>query len=109
MKKNKDQWEEEAKDHFIAALKESSGGDWAVSDTDVVVDERTNRNFDYQLKSGTDFIALEIFRLVENRDEIIRNKLWSTIANAIAAELRKRDITRLLPPAHTAGARATLP
>jgi hypothetical protein len=92
MKKNKDPWEEEAKDHFIAALKESGRGDWAVSDTDVVVHECTNRNFDYQLRSGTEFIALEIFRLVENRNEIIQQKVWSTIANSIAAELRKRGI-----------------
>ena len=36
--------------------------------------------------------ALEIFRLVENREEIIRSKSWSTIANSIAAELRTRGI-----------------
>jgi hypothetical protein len=92
MKKKKDQWEEEAKDHFIADLKAQGRGDWIVSDSDVVVDKQTNRNFDYQLQSGTEFIALEIFRLVENREEIIRSKSWSTIANSIAAELRTRGI-----------------
>jgi hypothetical protein len=90
MKRKKDQWEEEAKDHFIANVKAQGRGDWSVSDTDVVVDEQTNRNSDYQLKSGADLIALEIFRLVEAPAEIVRQKSWSTIANAIAAELRTR-------------------
>ena len=91
-KKKKDKWEEDAKDHFIAELKGQGRGDWTVSDTDVVVDKQTNRNFDYQLQRGSEFIALEIFRLVESKQEIVRGKSWSTIANAIAAELRKRDI-----------------
>jgi hypothetical protein len=90
--KKKDQWEEEAKDHFISALKDMDQGDWAVSDCDVVVDQQTNRNFDYQLQCGTEFIALEIFRLVESPEEIKRGKSWSTIANGIVAELRKRGV-----------------
>lgn len=90
--KKKEQWEEDAKDRFIAALKAEGRGNWIVSDTDVVVDKQTNRNFDYQLKCGNELIALEIFRLVENREEIIRSKSWSTIANGIAAELRRRGI-----------------
>jgi hypothetical protein len=48
--------------------------------------------FDYQLQAGTEFIALEIFRLVETPEEIIRSKSWSTIANSIAAELRSRGV-----------------
>jgi hypothetical protein len=92
MKKKKDQWEEEAKDHFVADLKAKGQGDWVVADSDVVVDKQTNRNFDYQLQSGTEFIALEIFRLVETPEEIIRSKSWSSIANSIAAELRSRGI-----------------
>ena len=90
--KKKEQWEEDAKDRFIAALKAEARGDWIVSDTDVVVNKQTNRNFDYQLNCGNEFIALEIFRLVEKREEIIRSKSWSTIANGIAAELRKRGV-----------------
>jgi hypothetical protein len=92
MKKKKEQWEEEAKDRFITALKDVGRGDWIVSDSDVVVDKQTNHNFDYQLKSGNDFIALEIFRLVDTEQEIVRQKSWSRIANAIAAELRTRGI-----------------
>ncbi len=88
----KQQWEEEAKDRFIAGLKASGRGDWAVSDRDVVVDAATNRNFDYRLSSANSHIALEIFRLVENEEELANQKLWDIVANQIAAELRKRGI-----------------
>jgi len=100
MKKKKDQWEEEAKDHFIADLKAQGRGDWVVSDTEVVVDNKTNRNFDYQLKCGNDLIALEVFRLVDSKQEIERQKLWSLISNLLVAELRKREVkgfTILIP------------
>ena len=90
--KKKDQWEEDAKDHFIAALKDAGEGDWTVTDADVVVDKATNRNFDYQLQSGKNLIALEIFRLVESKQELVRQKTWSIVANSIAAELRKRGV-----------------
>jgi hypothetical protein len=92
MKNKKSQWEEEAKDRFITDLRAQGRGDWVVSDSDVVVDEQSNRNFDYQLQCGREFIALELFRLVEAQEEIIRSKSWTTIANAIAAELRARGI-----------------
>lgn len=100
MKKKKEQWEEEAKDHFIADLKAQGRGDWIVSDSDVVVDKQTNRNFDYQLQSGTDFIALEVFRLVDSKQEIERQKLWSLISDSLVRELRKRGVkgfTILIP------------
>lgn len=112
----KQQWEEHAKDHFIADLKAQGRGDWIVSGEDIVVDKQSGINFDYQLQHGTDFIALEIFRLVETRDEIIRQRSWSTIANSIASELRKRgikgytihspyvfDVSRLKIPAFVSG------
>jgi len=92
MKKKKDQWEEEAKNHFVAELKAQGRGESIVVDSDVVVDAQTNRNFDYQVKCGDDFIALEIFRLVESQQEIVRSKSWSTIADSIAAELRRKGI-----------------
>jgi hypothetical protein len=92
MQKKKDQWEEEAKDRFVGALKAAGRGDWIVADSDFIVDKLTNRNFDYQLQHDKEFIALEIFRLVESPEEIKRGKAWSTIANGIAAELRKRDL-----------------
>lgn len=56
------------------------------------MDKATNRNFDYQLQSGGSRIALEIFRLVEGKEELVRQKTWSIVANSIAAELRKRGV-----------------
>ena len=91
----KQQWEEDAKDRFIVALSALQRGNWSVSDRDVVVDAATGRNFDYELQCETaqQSIALEIFRLVDDEEEIARQKLWAKVANSIAAELRKRGIT----------------
>lgn len=89
----KQEWEEEAKDRFIAAMRTMSRGEWKVIGQDVVVDSDTGRNFDYQLLSTEQRqIALEIFRLVDDEEEIAQQRLWSTVANSIAAELRKRDV-----------------
>jgi hypothetical protein len=65
---------------------------WVVSDTEVVVDRKINLNFDYQLQCGSEFIALEIFHLVDSKTEIERQKSWDLISNSIAAELRKRGV-----------------
>lgn len=62
---SKDQDEENAKDHFIAELRQQGRGVWKVIATDVEVDPATHINFDYQLESKGDLIALEVFRLVE--------------------------------------------
>jgi hypothetical protein len=88
----KPQWEENAKDHFIAELEALGRGDWTVSATDVVVDKLSKRNFDYELRRENEFIALELFRLVEGEQEVARSKVWSKIANRIAAELRKKGV-----------------
>lgn len=92
MDRKKDPSEERAKDHFVAFLKEQGRGDWVVSRTDVVVDQQTNINFDYELRSGEQHIALEIFRLVETKEEIIRSRDWTTITEQITARLRKKRI-----------------
>src|SRR5215467_10273568 len=88
----KQNYEEDAKDHFIAELKRQGRGDWIVVDTDVEVDPKTRINFDYKLQSEDDFIALEVFRLVPNKQEIERSKSWSLISNSIADELMKRGV-----------------
>jgi hypothetical protein len=90
--KPKEQWEEDSKTRFITELKAQGRGEWVVSDSDVVVDPTTNINFDYQLKSGPDLIALELFRLVETTEEIKRGKAWSQISNLIADKLRKKGV-----------------
>jgi len=87
-----EQWEEEAKNHFIGALKAEGRGDWAVSRTEVVVDPETNINFDYELQIGNKLIALELFRLVDDKEEIKRSKLWTEITNKVVGELRNRGV-----------------
>lgn len=89
----KDDYEEDAKDHFIAELKRQGRGDWRVSSTDVEVESATHINFDYQLQSEGISIALEIFRLVESKEEIERSKSWSLISNALAQKLINRGVT----------------
>jgi hypothetical protein len=90
LKKQKDQWEEDAKNHSISALKAMGRADWIVSDTDVV-DDRTNRNFDSQLRSGDSLIALEIFRLVQTQVESVRQRSWSKMAKARTNNVKARE------------------
>ena len=88
---SKDKYEEEAKDHLISELKQRGRGDWNVIATDVEVDPLTHINFDYQLQFADRLIALEVFRLVESKEEIERSKSWSLISNKIAEELVSRN------------------
>lgn len=88
----KDRYEEEAKDHLIAELKRQGRGDWEVIATDVEVDPTTHVNFDYQLGSEGKLIALEVFRLVEPKEEIERSKSWSLISNRLAEVLVSRGV-----------------
>lgn len=90
---SKDKYEEDAKDDFIAELKRQGRGDWSVASTDVEVDAATHINFDYQLQSEGVSIALEVFRLVESKEEIERSKSWSLISNKLAQELVNRGVT----------------
>src|SRR5262245_61250744 len=86
------QWENEAKDRFVALLKTQRRGEWSESAEEVPVDHRNN-NYDYELTSnGQTPIALEIFRLVEDENELAEERTWAQVANLIAAELRKRDV-----------------
>lgn len=89
----KDKYEEDAKDHFIDELARLGRGEWTVTATDVEVDAVTHINFDYQLHSEGISIALEIFRLVESKEEIERSKSWSLISNKLAQELVNRGVT----------------
>jgi hypothetical protein len=88
----KDKYEQEAKDHLISELKQRERGDWNVAATDVEVDPITHINFDYQLQFEDRLIALEVFRLVESKEEIERSKSWSLISNKIAEELVSRGV-----------------
>src|SRR5262249_32875562 len=77
---------------FIHMLRENGEGDWVVTDEEVTVDDN-NRNYDYELSSqGKKPIALELVRLVDSEEQVAQHKLWATVANQIAAELRARGI-----------------
>lgn len=98
----KERWEEEAKDRFLEFLKLRTGRDWVVLDKDVVVDPGTRRNFDYQLGSDGELLALEIFRLVEDATDLARQRVWSQIVHSLEEELPKRGLKGYViqTPAH---------
>ena len=90
--KAKDQYEDDAKDHLIRELAQQGRGDWQVIAVDVEVDPITHINFDYELRFEDKLIALEVFRLVESKEEIERSKSWSLISNKLAEELVSRGV-----------------
>ncbi len=53
-----------------------------------MVDVSSNRNFDYELGLGDARMALELFRLVDDGEELAQNKVWGEVVNALEAELR---------------------
>jgi hypothetical protein len=81
MKKKKDQWEEEVKNHFVAELKAQGRGEWIVVDSDVVVDAQTNqeeRNMDYCQACRQTFIyriteGLSVTREQRGSVELVRS------------------------------------
>ncbi len=88
----KQPWEEEAKDRFLQFLRDRYAEEWAALDRDVVVDPTTNRNFDYQLGLGDRRIALELFRLVNDEEELARDKVWSEVVHLLERELAQRSL-----------------
>lgn len=86
----KQQWEEEAVERFLHFLQETLGEAWNVLDRDVVVDPSTNRNFDYRLAFHERRMALELFRLVDDEEELAQSRVWSEIVNALERELARR-------------------
>jgi hypothetical protein len=88
----KQKWEEEAKDRFLQFRREKYAEEWVVLGEDVVVDPATNRNFDYQLSLGARRIALELFRLVNDEEELARDKVWSEVVHLLERELAQRSL-----------------
>jgi len=88
----KQQWEEDAKSRFLQFLSTTANETWAVLDRDVVVDPATNRNFDYRLGLGERRLALELFRLVKDEDELARDRVWSEVVHALEYELTQRSL-----------------
>jgi hypothetical protein len=88
----KQQWEEEARDRFLQFLSNRYAEAWVVLDEDVVVDPVSNRNFDYQLGLGDRRMALELFRLVNDQEELARDKVWSEVVHLLERELAQRSL-----------------
>lgn len=85
----KEQWETDARDRFVASL-DRQGDLYAPHDQDVVVDVRTGRNFDFELRSNDPTkrpIALEIFRLIDDKEDIAVNRAWSDIVSRLRSHL----------------------
>jgi hypothetical protein len=91
----KPSWEKESKDHFLEVLESERNAKWKVLRENVVVDPQTNRNYDYELgRTDADSppIALELFRLIENKQELARRKVWGEIVELLKNELISRGV-----------------
>ena len=80
------------------------GGPWIVCGENVVVDETTGRNFDYELTGGHSKVALEILRLVPDGEGLGRMRATTEILELLRRTLIERGIRDvfvripLLPP-----------
>jgi hypothetical protein len=92
----KQQWEEEAKNRFLQFLSNKYTEVWTVLHEDVVVDPASNRNFDYELGLGERRMALELFRLANDEEELARDKVWSEVVHALERELARRSLSGYL-------------
>ncbi len=88
----KQQWEIEAKDRLLGHFQQVRGEQWAILAEDVVVDAATGRNFDYQLARGDRRVALEIFRLIDDGEELARDRVWGEIVQLLKVELTQRGL-----------------
>jgi hypothetical protein len=88
----KQKWEHDAKERLLQFLRDNVGEAWTVLREDVVVDASTNRNFDYELGLNERRIALELFRLVADEDELARWRVWGEVVHALEAELARRSL-----------------
>lgn len=89
----KKQWEEEAIERFRSYLSQNRSLTFGITARDVVVDEKTKENFDYQLQNENgEQIAVELFCLVENGEDLARSKVWHTMAGYINEEIKKRGL-----------------
>lgn len=89
----KEQWEEESIERFREYLSQTRKFTYGVTDRDVIVNKTTGENFDYQLQNESgEKIAVEVFRLVENGEDLARSRVWHTMAGFIKDEIKKRDL-----------------
>jgi hypothetical protein len=88
----KKDYEVAAKDLFLRHLDRERGEKWEVSSQDVVTDPKTRRDFDYELRFGSNLIALEIMRLVMDRKSLAKSVASSEFSRAFGAELKRRGV-----------------
>lgn len=91
----KKQWEVDAKNRFLSYLLEHHGQEYTQIDEDVVVNPLTGRNYDYEL-TPTDHtlpvIALEIFRIVGEEEELKGHSTWIDITQRLRTALETRGV-----------------
>lgn len=95
----KRQWEVEAMDRFLRFMNERYGQAYAVSAEDVIVNPVTRRDFDYELSPSTQglpVIALEIFRMVGEEQELGQHRSWLDVALRLTTELKSRGVSGYL-------------
>lgn len=89
----KEQWEEETIERFRAYLSQSRNSTYGVTGQDVVVNDETKENFDYQLQNEKgEKVAVEIFRMVENGEDLARSRVWHKVTGLIKEEIEKRGL-----------------
>ncbi|MDB5204920.1 MAG: hypothetical protein JWP09_948 [Candidatus Taylorbacteria bacterium] len=87
----KDQWEEEAIERFREYLSQNRQLTYGITNRDVVV--KSGKNFDYQLQNeNNEKVAVEIFRLVENEEDLARSQFWHQFTGLLREEIKKRGL-----------------
>lgn len=95
----KKQWEVDAKDRFLQFLQNNYGFEYSATNEDVTVNPSTGRNYDYELSAkdpALPAIALEVFRLTGNGQDIGQHIAWSEIADRLREALTARGVTGYL-------------
>jgi hypothetical protein len=89
----KELWEDEARDRFVAFLREEAGCRYRTAAEDVLVPG--GKNFDYLLEPAQPDgpgLALEMFRLTPRAHEIAESRVWSQVVAALRAELLAKGV-----------------
>jgi hypothetical protein len=96
---SKGRWEADAKERFLAFLLERRRHEYAATGEDVITNPLTHKNFDYELTPSDNslpVIALEIFRLVGDEQDLAHHSAWNDVVLRLGTELRERGITGYL-------------
>jgi transcriptional regulator with XRE-family HTH domain len=95
LRARKESFEEDVKDRFLSYLTRERGTAWLTTDANVVVEDETKHDFDYELTpldNNSRRIALEIFRLVDDEDEIATTRFHGQIWKVLKNELDDRGV-----------------